>query len=461
MTAPHSPIADPSNSTGHVVLTYEPAVPVSRGKLAVWLFLSTEIMFFTGLIGTYIVLRFGVPTGSWPAPATVGVVEWIGALNTFVLICSSVTIVFAMEAAKSDLPHRAKQWLLATFLLGSLFLGVKAYEYQSKFQHGIYPRSPRSLLYDRADLNYLAGLKAELDRLQGGNEASPPVKESANSVVANEVSLADNYRLTSLRLPFALLAAAPTAMVESSTPADTLALIQTGLVQWTQQKVGRTADPQMQKMALSSLAHQIYPLHENKSIETYLANERLESIAELEKSKIELKQAEQALVDLQHQLEQLNTKLQSLQSTIAASGSTDPESANNLAETKQLQQELVDKTTASGIAAAQVTKLKDSIKPLTSRLEAMDKFGSLPEGVNLGLHLKLPMVIPSGNTWASTYFLLTGFHAIHVIGGLVAFLILLPKQLGANRAGLLENIGLYWHFVDIVWIFLFPLIYLF
>ncbi len=443
------------------MLTYEPAVPVSRGKLAVWLFLSTEIMFFTGLIGTYIVLRFGVPAGSWPAPATVGVVEWIGALNTFVLICSSVTIVFAMEAAKAELPHRAKQWLLATFLLGSLFLGVKAYEYQSKFKHGIYPRSPRSLLYDRADLNYLAGLKAELDRLQGGNVASPPVQETANSVVANKVSLADNHRLSSLRLPVAMLVAAPTSVVEFSTPGDTLALIQTGLVQWTQQKVGRTDDPQMQKMALSSLAHQIYPLHENKSIETYLANERLEITAELESSKIELKQAEQALVDLQQRLEQLNTNLQSLQSTIAATGGDDPKSADNLAETKQLEQELVVKTTASGVAAAQVTKLKDSIKPLTSRLEAMDKFGSLPEGVNLSLHLKLPMVIPSGNTWASTYFLLTGFHAIHVIGGLVAFLILLPKRLGANRAGLLENIGLYWHFVDIVWIFLFPLIYLF
>ena len=38
---------------GHVQLVYQPAVPVPKGKLAVWLFLSTEIMFFTALIGTY------------------------------------------------------------------------------------------------------------------------------------------------------------------------------------------------------------------------------------------------------------------------------------------------------------------------------------------------------------------------------------------------------------------------
>ena len=63
--------------------------------------------------------------------------------------------------------------------------------------------------------------------------------------------------------------------------------------------------------------------------------------------------------------------------------------------------------------------------------------------------------------WASTYFLLTGFHAIHVLVGLIAFAMLLPKDLTGPRAGTIENVGLYWHFVDLVWIFLFPLLYLF
>ena len=75
--------------------------------------------------------------------------------------------------------------------------------------------------------------------------------------------------------------------------------------------------------------------------------------------------------------------------------------------------------------------------------------------------LKLPIVIPGGNMWASTYFLLTGFHALHVIIGLIVFLILMTLRLDAKRAYMIENVGLYWHFVDLVWIFLFPLIYLF
>ena len=75
--------------------------------------------------------------------------------------------------------------------------------------------------------------------------------------------------------------------------------------------------------------------------------------------------------------------------------------------------------------------------------------------------LRLPMKIPSGNMWASTYFLMTGFHAIHVLVGLFVFALALPMRLDAKRSNFLENTGLYWHFVDLVWIFLFPLLYLF
>lgn len=69
-----------------------------------------------------------------------------------------------------------------------------------------------------------------------------------------------------------------------------------------------------------------------------------------------------------------------------------------------------------------------------------------------------------GNLFASTYFLMTGFHAIHVIVGMILFGLVLAKgaKLGVNPddAVVLENAGLYWHFVDLVWIFLFPLIYI-
>lgn len=62
------------------------------------------------------------------------------------------------------------------------------------------------------------------------------------------------------------------------------------------------------------------------------------------------------------------------------------------------------------------------------------------------------------------YFFMTGLHALHLIAGLVFILIVLVKVwysvIHASRYTLLENCGLYWHLVDLVWIFLFPLFYL-
>src|SRR5262245_6800935 len=80
---------------GHIKLQYHTGLPLTNPKLIVWLFLSTEIMFFAALIGVYIVIRFGALV--WPATHDVHLSEPIGAFNTFVLICSSVTIVLSYE----------------------------------------------------------------------------------------------------------------------------------------------------------------------------------------------------------------------------------------------------------------------------------------------------------------------------------------------------------------------------
>lgn len=62
------------------------------------------------------------------------------------------------------------------------------------------------------------------------------------------------------------------------------------------------------------------------------------------------------------------------------------------------------------------------------------------------------------------YFIMTGLHALHIIIGLVLIAVVMWKvhkgKVHAERAVLLENSGLYWHLVDIIWIFLFPLFYL-
>ena len=163
---------------GHITLAYQPSLPLGNGKLCLWLFLSTEIMFFAGLIGAYIVLRFGAPMGTWPKPHDVHLVEPIGAFNTFVLICSSVSIVLCLEAAKKNMTASAKMWMIVTFLLGGVFLGVKAFEYKAKFDHGIYPNRPHSMIYEKADLNYIAAVR---DRLAALEKTLTPVAEKEDA----------------------------------------------------------------------------------------------------------------------------------------------------------------------------------------------------------------------------------------------------------------------------------------
>ncbi len=67
------------------------------------------------------------------------------------------------------------------------------------------------------------------------------------------------------------------------------------------------------------------------------------------------------------------------------------------------------------------------------------------------------------NVFYGLYFLMTGFHAIHVIGGMIPMIWMLGRSFtkeGYYRADRVETLGLYWHFVDLVWIFLFPILYL-
>ena len=97
-----------------------------------WFFLVTEIMFFTGLIGMYMHPAQRQPTQGdpWPTPHDVHLVEWIGAVNTFVLICSSLTVVLAHYAIGRGDVKKATIYIGITLALGAVFLGVKAIRVQ-------------------------------------------------------------------------------------------------------------------------------------------------------------------------------------------------------------------------------------------------------------------------------------------------------------------------------------------
>jgi cytochrome c oxidase subunit 3 len=317
-------------------------LPLPHGKLAIWLFLVTEIMFFTALIGVYLILRNGTPSVSpfrWPTPHQVHLIEWVGALNTFVLILSSLTVVLAHYAATKRNFGQATLFIAATLALGALFLVIKGFEYNSKFQHDILPGHIGESL---------PGRSLERDR----------VHHQTDMQYVNRVS---------------------------------------------------------------------------EQLETVVADKKAKAVKALEASgeardNLDAKAEEKLAGD------KLYVACKNLLKDIQGRGLAKAGAGDDMVYTRPL---------TAGEVGERVNRL-------------------LEEHEGEGLHLS--PAIPFGNLWASCYFAMTGFHALHVFGGIVVFVIILlmglAGRLGPQHESMLELTGLYWHFVDIVWIFLFPLLYL-
>ena len=107
--------------------------PTPPGKIAIWMFLASEVMFFIAILGTYIVLRSGSPDLFSRHAAILSKV--LAGTNTIVLILSSVTMYIAVDAAHKGDRKRTIVGLLITFLCACAFMGIKAKEYGDKFGH--------------------------------------------------------------------------------------------------------------------------------------------------------------------------------------------------------------------------------------------------------------------------------------------------------------------------------------
>lgn len=308
-------------------------IPIPNGKLGMWLFLGTEIMFFTAFIGTYIVLRLG--SRGWPAdPEVTHIRIWAGGTNTFVLITSSVFVVLAHEAMLMRNYKRVLNWVYATMALAFVFLAIKSYEYYGKYAHDILPghvaESPQQALDKLVlELDAAAGiqpLQLEENDLANARTIKMGQKDQEKAVAAMDDRLADiRKRITALD-----------PEVDGKRPMDAYRTLKDNA------KYGR--------VSVEEAGEQLQILKDNPDVGA--------------------------------------------------------------------------------------------------------RFGSVHE----------PHVILWGNTFASVYFIMTGFHALHVVIGMIMFGVIIwlgvANKLGPQHEVLVENSGLYWHFVDLVWIFLFPLIYI-
>ena len=105
--------------------------------LGMWVFLATELMFFGALFLGYLHVRLGDPAGV--AEASHHTHEWLGTINTAVLLTSSFGMALAVMAANAGARRAARGWLVATALLGAGFLAIKGTEYALEWRDGLVP----------------------------------------------------------------------------------------------------------------------------------------------------------------------------------------------------------------------------------------------------------------------------------------------------------------------------------
>ncbi len=120
------------------VISQKPSTRTSLGidsrKLGIWTLIASEAIFFSSLIVTYIVMRGRSTVGPYPHESlSVPLV----AFNTFVLICSSMTMVTALASIEDGNQKGLRRWLIATALLGLLFLSGQAVEFTLLARDGL------------------------------------------------------------------------------------------------------------------------------------------------------------------------------------------------------------------------------------------------------------------------------------------------------------------------------------
>ena len=113
------------------IVDERPDTGLTNSKLGTWLFLASEVMLFGALFSTYIILRVGAV--EWPH-GELNIV--LGAINTVILISSSVTMVMAWASLKMNEWGKHRMYLSLTALLSVVFLVNKYFEYADHFAKG-------------------------------------------------------------------------------------------------------------------------------------------------------------------------------------------------------------------------------------------------------------------------------------------------------------------------------------
>ncbi len=132
----------------------DPHYDQEASKLGMWLFIFTELLLFGGLFLVYSIFRAEYPHAFHESRLELSVP--IGAINTIVLVFSSMTIAMALTAIQKNDRKRALIFIGITLFCAAIFLVNKYFEWGHKFEMKLYPGSPLMPLLDRGHLLYFS-----------------------------------------------------------------------------------------------------------------------------------------------------------------------------------------------------------------------------------------------------------------------------------------------------------------
>lgn len=384
-----------------------------NGKAGIWIFLASEVMLFGGVFSAYVLLRVGADDGTW----SMGLMnEWVGAFNTLILIASSATIVLAWVCLKLKDIAGYRKWQWITIAFATMFLVVKwSYEWPAKFTH-----------YDVKFTSDAAAKRAMGDAL-GGTFDETAVKQIWQGRFDPGTNTWDKVELKNKPLDGHIVAYIDSEGKRNKVDATMGFSFWSHAFVWRfdRKNLVKNPDGTVKKNAAQNVLYKGIELNADES----------------------LKRDENGNVVYQEGAIPYHDTFRDrdIQAIVLhPAGNWHSKQKHTDSGTLQYAEEEGHAGTdgGSGNHHEVIIQRKD-----ISRLSSYE---------------------PAHSTFFATYYTLTGLHALHVLGGILVMLYhLLPISRRVYEANpdqftnRIEVTGLFWHFVDLVWIFLFPILYLF
>jgi cytochrome c oxidase subunit 3 len=363
-----------------------PEQQFDSGKLGIWLFLVTEVLFFSGMFCAYAIFRALRPEVFEGCSQFLN--TKLGAINTGVLLFSSLTMAWAVRCSQLEQHKGLVGTLAATLSCAMIFLGVKAIEYSHKWGMGLLP----------------AGLFFY-------NPDNPHPTDHPNYIVY-------------ICLPFAV------------------ALV--GVLLWL--IVSVVSANRFHIAIAKPLTVVCFSFFVGVGLGAFLES------GEESSEHVDVHADPDGLASAP--IAQAAEKVAAAEAApaIAASGAMVPVDEDVL-------ERLSRDTTNSGIASG--------LSALEQQTAAAGKSTVTGDGIILGAVTTTEVDVMTKRTagvFFSIYYCMTGIHAIHILAGIGVLVWLLVRAVRQdfNRQyfGPVDYVGLYWHLVDLIWIYLFPLLYL-